>query len=787
MMKGWWKGRKKWLLALVVATAAYYFLLPARLFDVPYSTIIEDRTGQLLCAAIAADGQWRFPLENDVPEKFAKAIVLFEDKRFHYHPGVDPLSMARAVTQNVRAGKVVSGGSTLTMQVIRMARKNKARTVLEKLIEIVLATRLEWRHSKEEILAIYAAHAPFGGNVVGLEAACWRYFGRQPNDLSWSEAALLAVLPNNPSLIHLTRNRDVLLNKRNRLLQKIRDQGWIDELTLELSLAETLPESPLPMPRWAPHLLDRAVQEGKAGLRATTTLDLGLQKQMTALVNDYAIRLQANQVWNAAALVLHAETGQVLAYMGNVPVGAEHHEAVDLIRAPRSTGSILKPILYAAMQQEGQLLPRTLLPDIPTMMGGFTPKNFSLQYDGAVPAHQALIRSLNIPAVHALRQFRFEKFHALLQEVGITTLDKPADHYGLSLILGGAEATLWDVTGVYASMARTLTHYFDRPGDLRYRPSDFHEPVYTHASDKHDTTSYEASAPLRAGAVWLTFNALQEVYRPGEETGWRYFESSKKIAWKTGTSFGFRDAWAVGVNPDYVVGVWVGNADGEGRPGLTGTEMAAPLLFRLFSQLPGNAWFDVPRSELQQAEVCVQSGMLASEPCSERETQWVTKEGTGSLPCVYHKKIHLSPDGRHRVHSDCESVAQMKPASWFVLPPVQEYYYRVRHSSYKSLPPFRGDCQNPTAVAAMDLIYPKWDTRIFLPRALDGTPGSTVFQVVHRDPAATIHWHLDGKYVGTTVKTHKMPFAPGEGQHQLVLVDAAGETLERPFRVYVNR
>ncbi len=786
-MKGWWTRRRKWLLLLLLASVGYYFVLPTRLFNVAYSTVIEDRQGQLLCAAIAEDGQWRFPLEHAVPEKFAKAIILFEDKRFRYHPGIDPLSMVRALVQNIRSGRVVSGGSTLTMQVIRMARQNKARTVLEKLIEMVMATRLEWRHTKDEILAIYAAHAPFGGNVVGLEAACWRYFGRQPSELSWSEAALLAVLPNNPSLIHLSRNRDLLLAKRNRLLQKIKDQGWIDDLTLELSLAEPLPESPLPMPRWAPHLLDRAVTEGKAGQRIASTLDLGLQKQMQALVNDYSIRLQANQVWNAAALVLQPETGNVLAYVGNVPAGAVHHEAVDLIRAPRSTGSILKPLLYAAMQQEGQLLPRTLLPDIPTMMGGFTPKNFSLQYDGAVPADQALIRSLNIPAVHALRQYRFEKFHALLQEVGISTLQHPADHYGLSLILGGAEATLWDVTGAYAAMARTLTHYFDRPGDLRYRQNDFHHPIYNQADALRDTTAYEASAPLRAGAIWLTFEALKEVYRPGEETGWRYFESSKKIAWKTGTSFGFRDAWAVGVNPDYAVGVWVGNADGEGRPGLTGTDMAAPLLFRLFAQLPGNAWFDVPQSELQQAEVCGQSGMLASDICPEKVMQWITKEGTGSLPCIFHRKIHLSADRKYRVHSDCESVANMQAASWFVLPPVQEYYYSVRHSSYKSLPPFRKDCQNPTAVAAMDLIYPKWDTRIFLPRALDGTPGSTVFQVVHRDPTATIHWHLDGQYVGTTVKTHKMPFAPGEGPHHLVLVDAAGETLERPFRVYVNR
>jgi penicillin-binding protein 1C len=782
VMLAFLKKRGGWLVAGLLLLG-YYWLLPDPLFRVPYSTVLTDRSGQLLSASIATDGQWRFPMSNPVPEKFARALVLFEDKRFYYHPGVDVLSLARALKQNVSEGKVVSGGSTLTMQVIRLARQQRHRSLLEKLIEAVMATRLELGYSKEEIINLYAAHAPFGGNVVGLEAACWRYFGRQPAELSWAEAALLAVLPNNPSLINLQRNRDLLRAKRDRLLRKIRQQNWIDNLTLQLAMDEALPERPQPMPRIAPHLLDRAQVEGHSGKRMSTTLHGGLQRQVTDVLAVHAQRLQGNQIHNAAALVVDVSSGNVLAYVGNAATSNEHHPHVDVVRAPRSTGSILKPFLYAAMLNEGTLLPTALLPDVPTVIQGFSPKNFSLQYDGAVAADQALIRSLNIPAVYELREYRYEKFYNLLKSLGITTLTQPADHFGLSLILGGAEATLWDVTGVYASMARTLRQYFTNPGQLRYRPSDFHAPQYLPRDSSKALPAWERQSHLQAGAIWLTFDVLKELYRPGEESGWRHFESAKQVAWKTGTSFGFRDGWAVGVNGAYAVGVWVGNADGEGRPGLTGTDAAAPILFDIFSHLPGQAWFEVPNSELVEIEVCAKSGWRASDLCSERKTQLVTRQALSARPCTYHRRVHLSQDGKHQLHANCANLHEMQTASWFVLPPVQEYYYRQRNSSYHQLPPYRPDCVNPAAVPAIDLIYPRWQSRIFLPRALDGAAEHTVFQAVHRDPAAIIHWHLDGQYLGSTQKSHKWSLRPTQGAHLLTLVDAAGETLERPFFV----
>ncbi len=775
---------KKYFLGLaVVILIGYYFCLPSTLFEDPYSTVLEDYQGELLAASIAADGQWRFPEMDTVPEKFARALVAYEDKRFWNHPGVDVLSIGRAVKQNFEARKILSGGSTIDMQVIRLSRKGKSRTVFEKMIESVLATRLELRHSKQEVLALYASHAPFGGNVVGLEAACWRYFGCEPKELSWAQAAMLAVLPNSPSLIHPGKNREKLLAKRNRLLNKLKATNAIDQFTFDLAVAEPIPTQPHPLPRYARHLLSRTTKDGNAGKKVKSTVQLALQQRIEQVLDDHHQRLKGNQIFNACAIVLDIETGNVLAYVGNANTDVEHETDVDVIVSPRSTGSILKPFLYAAMLEDGRILPKTLLPDIPTVINGFAPQNFNREYDGAVPADKALIRSLNVPAVYMLRDFRYERFHQLLKNIGMNSLNQPPDHYGLSLILGGAEGTLWDITGMYASMARTLNHYAGYVAwKNKYDRADFHQPKYVHAIPSTEK-NMEENSWYSAASIYQTFDALKEVYRPGEETGWRYFSSSKRIAWKTGTSFGFRDGWAVGVTPQYAVGVWIGNADGEGRPGLTGTETAAPVMFDIFSQLAGNSWFQQPQPEMQKIMVCSKSGQRATDECENESITWIGKAGLESAPCSYHKRIHLTQDKKFRIHSECESMEKITHTNWFVLPPIQEYYFRPKNISYKSLPPFRSDCESTTAVLAMDLIYPKPNAKIFIPRDLDGTPGSSVFELAHRNVTAKVYWHLDGEFIGETRKNHQIALNPDEGRHTLTIVDEAGEALERHFEV----
>lgn len=774
---------KKWI-ALVLCLAllaAYYLCLPEKLFTDPYSTVLLDRNGELLSAQIAPDGQWRFPDGPSIPEKLRSAIVLYEDKRFDEHFGVDPLAVGRAIKQNLKAGTILSGASTITMQVVRLSRKNPSRTFIEKFWEAVLATRIEWRYDKNEIINMYANHAPYGGNVVGIQAAAWRYFGRDMQSLSWAEACLLAVLPNNPSLMHPGKNRDQLKRKRDGLLQRLAARNIIDELTLALAMEEAIPEKPHVLPRQAHHLLIRAALEGQRSKSIRSSLVQTFQQRLEDIVAQHHHKLKGNQIFNAAALVAEVNSGQVLAYVGNTNAGAQHHDRVDVITAPRSTGSILKPLLYAAMLNEGKILQKTLVPDVPTLIDGFAPRNFSHEYDGAVQADQALIRSLNIPAVFELRDYRYEKFYSLLKQIGITTLDKSADHYGLSLILGGSEATLWDIAGAYASMARTLNNYFEYPGSARYPSNNVHPLSYREVD--WPLQSVEHASIFSASSIWLTFDVLTELYRPGEESGWRLFDSSKKIAWKTGTSFGFRDGWAVGVDARHVVAVWVGNADGEGRPGLTGVETAAPLLFDIFNMLPGSTWFQKPESELIELRTCAISGMKASERCEKTVPQLSVGPGDETPPCTYHKRIHVSLDGQHRVNLACTSPQSLRSTTWFVLPPVQEYYYRSKNLSYQPLPSFAPGCSDPSQLSAMDMVYPKNGSEIFVPRDLDGSPGKALFEAVHRTNSSTLYWHLDGELVAETHRVHRLAVRPSMGSHTLTIVDQNGEQMATFFKV----
>ena len=453
------------LCILAFLVTGYIFCLPRHLFHVPYSTVVTDRNEELLGARIASDGQWRFPPRNTTPEKIKECLITFEDKHFYHHWGVNPFAIGRAFYQNVKNKRIVSGGSTLTMQTIRLAR-NESRTFREKLIEMIWATRLEFRASKEEILSMYISHAPFGGNVVGLDAAAWRYFGHSADDLSWAESAMLAVLPNAPAMIHLSKGRKTLLDKRNRLLKQLLEKKTIDSSTYELAISEPLPDEPHALPHIAPYLVSRFYQE-RNGEYSRSTINKGIQTQVEDLAERWSNEFGRSDIRNLAILVIDIPSNQVVAYCGNVHFDRKQGgNQVDVIQAPRSTGSILKPFLYYAMLQEGSLLPDMLLLDVPVNINGFTPQNFSMQFEGAVPASEALARSLNIPAVTMLQRYGVPKFHSFLQQIGLKTINRSSSHYGLSLILGGAEATLWDVTNAYAMMGRSLLQLQQRSCSL---------------------------------------------------------------------------------------------------------------------------------------------------------------------------------------------------------------------------------------------------------------------------------------------------------------------------------
>lgn len=791
------KHKKKIALGLLlVAGIAYYFCLPSPLFERPVSTVLLDKKGQLLGAKIATDGQWRFPHNSTVPEKFKAAIIAFEDKRFEKHWGVDIWAIFRAIRLNTQQGRTVSGGSTLTMQTIRMARHNPARNLWEKAKEAILATRLEWSYSKEEILAFYASNAPFGGNVVGLDAAAWKYFQRSAQDLSWAEACMLAVLPNSPSLIHLGRNRARLRTKRDWLLDKLQAQGHLDTTTCRLAKLEPLPEKPKPLPRSCPHLLERVHQElvltHKSKGLIHSTIHQQKQLQLNNILDRHYQLLKANEIYNAATLIIEVKTGDVVAYAGNIAQAAEQHSpAVDIITAPRSSGSILKPFLYAAMLDNGKSLSRTLFPDIPSHFGGYSPKNFDEQFAGAVAAKEVITRSLNVPAVHMLQQYGMTHFAHKLRQLGMTTLQHGASHYGLTLILGGAETSLWDLGAMYTGMTRNLVQfnkYNGRYDTGNFRPLNFLQEQ-SYSPPKSDDPNLKKHSVLSAGAIWHSFEAMKEVIRPDQEVNWKAFPSAQKVAWKTGTSFGFRDAWAVGCTPDYVVAVWAGNADGEGRPGLVGVKAAAPILFDVFQILnTGNHWFEAPHDDLQLLRICPQSGHLASPSCPNPIEQLEPKQAEHSQPCPYHQRVHLSENGQYRVHSDCEVPSNMRIESYFVLPPSQSWYYRRQQPNYKSLPPYRADCQASLSHKNKELalLYPNGPVKIYVPINLDETQSRTVFEAKHHQPSTQLFWHLDNTYIGSTQEIHTIELNPAPGPHVITVVDEQGRSVQQAFEVIAS-
>ena len=752
------------LCILAFWVTGYIFCLPRHLFHVPYSTVVTDRNEELLGARIASDGQWRFPPRNTTPEKIKECLITFEDKHFYHHWGVNPFAIGRAFYQNVKNKRIVSGGSTLTMQTIRLAR-NESRTFREKLIEMIWATRLEFRASKEEILSMYISHAPFGGNVVGLDAAAWRYFGHSADDLSWAESAMLAVLPNAPAMIHLSKGRKTLLDKRNRLLKQLLEKKTIDSSTYELAISEPLPDEPHALPHIAPYLVSRFYQE-RNGEYSRSTINKGIQTQVEDLAERWSNEFGRSDIRNLAILVIDIPSNQVVAYCGNVHFDRKQGgNQVDVIQAPRSTGSILKPFLYYAMLQEGSLLPDMLLPDVPVNINGFTPQNFSMQFEGAVPASEALARSLNIPAVTMLQRYGVPKFHSFLQQIGLKTINRSSSHYGLSLILGGAEATLWDVTNAYAMMGRSLLQLPQRSCSLLLPTSRI----------------TESTDPFQPGAVWQTFDALKEVNRP-EEIDWKSIPSMQTIAWKTGTSYGFRDAWAVGVTPRYAVGVWVGNATGEGKPGLVGAQTAGPVLFDIFNLLPSSSWFTRPVGIFVEAEVCRKSGHLKGRFCDETDTLLVLPAGLRTEACPYHHLVTLSADESQRIYENCANTEPTLRKSWFTLPPVWEWYYKQHHPEYKPLPPFKAGCGEDT-FQPMQFIYPPMNARIKLPKQLDGSKGFLTVELAHNNPNATVFWHLDETYQAQTQDFHKISLQPAAGKHSLTAVDGEGNTISTTFFV----
>lgn len=749
---------KAGLFPLVSAALFFFFtaVLPLR-FEENYSFTVYDRNGRLLGAAVSDDMQWRFPKAESLTASYKKALLSYEDKNFYLHFGVDPAAVLRALKLNVKKKKTVSGASTITMQTARLLCKNAGRSFFQKVKESVYALILELRYSKNDILRLYASHAPFGGNVVGIEAASWRYFSRSPVNLTWAEESVLAVLPNQPSLVHPGKSAGKLKAKRDVLLKRLYSYGIIDRQVYSLALREPVPEKPANLPALAPHYLNflkKKMHGANTDKKNITTLDFNLQKAASAAAEAHSAKLAESFVHNAAVIILDTQSGEVLAYVGNTGLNRSNgrNAHVDMIQARRSSGSLLKPFLYAGLLDAGLILPSSLMTDIPTRIGSYIPENNNKTYAGAVPADEALVKSLNIPFVRALRGYTIPAFLNLLKSCGFTTFDRTAEEYGLPLILGGGEITLYEAADAYRKM-------------------------FLNAAGNAEDGSYPLSVP----SCYLALEALTKTNRPEEESVWQFFASAKKIAWKTGTSFGWRDAWSIGITGGYVVGVWAGNSDGEGRPEIKSTTAAVPIMFEIFNLLPKSEWLSVPEAEFERIKVCAHSGFPASQNCAEVTDGVKPLYAPPCKVCPYCRTVTLTQDGKYRaLAGDIKGLPRME--NMFVLPPAAEYFYAKKHPSYKPLPAWLPESGSGSKLD-FEIIFPEDGAHIFIPTLLDGSAGAFTVKAAHKNPSAVLYWDADGKYLGKTKTIHQLDIRMGYGTHVLTLTDQKGMQEKRRFTI----
>ena len=754
---------------LLTAITAYLAIPLPRFTQLP-GTVVRDARGRLLRAFLSPDSQWRFPSDPEfqASKPLLACVLMYEDQRFPWHCGMDPAAVLRAAWNNFRRLRVTGGASTITMQTVRLAGRNR-RTLANKILETLQAVKLELHWSKSRIIHTYLDNAPYGGNVVGIQAAARRYFGKPPQHLTWSEAATLAVLPNSPGLISPIMNRDRLRNKRNSLISRLEKAGVIKASTAELAQREPLPRRlhgfQIAGAHWAQRFHGDPATRGR-NLR--TTLDLDVQTTVEKQLADHAKATSAFGIFHAAAVVLDTSSNEVKAYVGSPDYfNAALYGQVDGATASRSTGSILKPFLYALAMDAGLILPRSWIRDVPTFYGAFSPANADRGYRGLVTARDALTQSLNIPAVRLLNLYGTDRFYRFLQAAGMSTLFRAPDDYGLTLILGGGEANLLELTAMYRALGTGGN--FREP---RIRPDQ--------------GVRYFQAGLISPQACWLTLDILRQLKRPGAEYYWQHFRGSRPVAWKTGTSYGQRDAWSLGLTPAWTIGVWAGNFTGEGNPHLSGAGTAAPLMFSLFNTLPAGEkppWFSRDGLDFQQVVLCRESGFRAGPECMEKIAV-EAPPGARSLPlCPYHRAVFLTLDGKHRVCSRCWTPGEYKQTSRLVLPPEVAQFMRSRGINYSPLPPHLPDCPATPAEPSLRFVYPEPRARVMIPRDFQGIRQNITVTVAHRIQESRVFWYVDGDYQGATRGTHKMALKLAPGWHRITVIDDEGNSRERALMV----
>ncbi len=755
--------------------AAWLVPLPERLSS-PHSVVIEYRDGTPAHVFLAPDERWRVPTRTqDIDPAYLRALLALEDKRFAWHPGVDPLAVARAVVSNVTKGRRVSGASTLTMQLVRVLEP-RPRTLVSKVIESFRAMQLELRLSKDEILANYLQFVPYGRNVEGVEAAALAYFGHRATHLSPAEIATLLAVPQNP-------NRRFPTPQNGARLKAARDEvarRLLEETALPLGppeararpeevLAEVrntpVPRELVPFPREAPHaaMWLRARRPELSRLR--TTLEAGTQRLAERLMRDASAELATKGVHNGVVVVVDHERAEVLALVGSFDFfDARHGGQIIGFDTPRSPGSALKPVLYAMGIDRGLVLPEHLVADIPESYGGYAPRNFDGRFMGLVRMEYALSQSLNLPFVNLLGRIGVERFLGTLRQAGVDSLQPDPGFYGLSAAVGGLEVTPLELAGVYVALAQE--------GRTR--------PLKVLDDGKPAAEPRELFSP---GASWLTRRSLALRDRPDFPARRQLTGMPAQVHWKTGTSFGHRDAWAAGSGPRHTAVVWLGNFDNTPSVHLVGSEAAGPLLFDLLEAVGprGRASVKedrVPPADLAEVEVCSYSGHLPTDACKDRKAVYARRSAVPTQPCPYHQRVEVDAKTGLAVSPVCRAGRETESRVYLTWPSSIRRWLTEQHRSLPEPPAHAPGCEPGGAEHAPEILSPSEGQVALL------IPGVSADQQEVPLEAEAAHdreltWFVNGKFLGKAKADERLWWTPAVGTNEILVTDDRGLSSRR--------
>ncbi|MBD3165690.1 penicillin-binding protein 1C [bacterium] len=763
-------GRTGRIVLVTIALIVLFLLLllliplPENALGPPASTVLLDRHEKLLRVYLSPEDGYHIPVKLDRVSPYLKAaVVTYEDRFFYIHPGLNPGAIARALLLNLNAGRIVSGGSTITQQLARMIDR-RPRTLPVKLLEAFRALQLELRYSKDEILAAYLNHAPFGGNVIGVEAASRIYFGKPALELGPGEAALLAALPQSPTRLRPDLAPGKAKDRRDEVLHRMQRLGVIDEKQYARAVRESAAHRRKPFPLHAPHLCDD-LHARLPGRTIMTTIDAALQQTASEILKRHMNSLRGKHISNAAVVILENETGALRALIGSADYfDLQASGQVNGATAVRSPGSTLKPFVYALAMDQGRLTPSNLLEDIPVNYSGYEPANYDEVFHGMVTMRHALTHSLNVPAVNTLQQVGLTGFLHLLKQGGVSTLEAGPDHFGLSLILGGGGVRLLELTNLYAMLAR----------QGRYLPYRLLE----------NRPAMEEERLLSEGSARLITDILTEVRRPDFPPSWETSVYLPMIAWKTGTSYGHRDAWSIGYNPRWTIGVWIGNFSGEGAVGLVGSEAAGPLLFDLFNALSGETeeWYEMP-TEVGTREVCVLSGMPPGPGCAGTVQAPYLRDRSPRTTCTLHSVYQVDDSTGYRLCPLCRPGRAYHDERFVTWPARVASWRREQGMHVEPLPRHFPDCNRVAASGDPEIHSPVDDVTYVIRLHAPLEDQQILLEAAFAADVTTVYWFVDEELVYEGPPDRKVFLPPVLGQHTVVCMDDEGRKASRDFEV----